>query len=686
MKAVSAFLFICVFGLVACSENGAEGKLDSPEKDSPKQSDKGKSETSSVTLRGEIDEGFYIVSAKVELIELDSNLTQTGYIVTGTVDSLGNYNVTGDNFKSRFAELSVYGKEAMLCWTEDRNFKFSVIVDLSTDSIVNINNFVQLASARAKWLIQNEKMTFDAAWEQAEQETHKVFGLPKIYTPIRNNMPSEEYLVLMNSVLSMFFEDNLIIGLSKNFEGRKAVVEETFSKTGKLSVSKDDSFSKEAMFSYVVFAQSQWPGTFPSCDNFLLKNKIEIEPTLNEKTRFVQNYIHYLWLGIQDESECTPDLDGEIHKFAEPSQMSVSEDKAYYICDASYWRFLKEMEFIEMKYDSAQDGDFRTYNYHSFVYDEKTGWRSADSTEYSIRVGCTWAREGQEFNMSFLCHNGFWQDLNVDSVYAITCNDKGEPIQKGEKIPNYVCVSGKAFVITEMDKLLGKYCTDSNAGDTVWVGYSRAVCDDDWKWLGTPLDSLKDSRDGKKYPVVGIGKQRWLGHNLNYSDSTTNENLRGNIWCDYSCGTSGVYYSWTAAMDVPDTTVADSLNLKLPYRGICPEGWHLPSSAEWDTLQAFVNKYDLSTDIPVRSLMGGHWADYTKSKNTFGFDAPASGRRTNEGKFENEDFYAYYWYVEAGVNKYSYYYISHVKDVFLKGAVHYPNWGITVRCVADEEN
>ena len=78
----------------------------------------------------------------------------------------------------------------------------------------------------------------------------------------------------------------------------------------------------------------------------------------------------------------------------------------------------------------------------------------------------------------------------------------------------------------------------------------------------TTSDKFKDKRDQKWYHVVKIGEQIWMKENLsNYtSEALCYANNAAN------CSVMGALYDWNSAQT------------------IAPEGWHLPSEAEWNTL------------------------------------------------------------------------------------------------------
>lgn len=83
---------------------------------------------------------------------------------------------------------------------------------------------------------------------------------------------------------------------------------------------------------------------------------------------------------------------------------------------------------------------------------------------------------------------------------------------------------------------------------------------------------MKDERDGEVYPTVAIGAQCWMGRNLNWNGGG-GTCYAGNA--NY-CKIFGRMYTWKMA------NTGDLSNNK--KKGICPNGWHMPSNAEWKTL------------------------------------------------------------------------------------------------------
>lgn len=155
---------------------------------------------------------------------------------------------------------------------------------------------------------------------------------------------------------------------------------------------------------------------------------------------------------------------------------------------------------------------------------------------------------------------------------------------------------------------------------------------------------LVDSRDGRTYKTVKIGSQNWMAENLKFKSETSGRDCYDED--PLNCDLLGRLYDFQEATD------------------ICPEGWHLPSSAEFDTLIAFIK--DEGQD-PALALRSKHWLNEEGEggENTYGFSALPAGF----GGMDEDDFdWAYY---QKGVYiKDDFYLNKYGTTLFLSSNVH----------------
>ncbi len=159
--------------------------------------------------------------------------------------------------------------------------------------------------------------------------------------------------------------------------------------------------------------------------------------------------------------------------------------------------------------------------------------------------------------------------------------------------------------------------------------------------------SLRDERDGQVYRTVVIGASRWMAENMNFN-ATESWWFNGS---DYSLPTGnfsyslihdslnqgakyGRFYTWASYMAFPDScrSLAICPLPSTPHQGVCPRGWHVPSPAEWVSLQKtiFVDSMAKRVSGPngenVRAATG--WSllnGIHPGKDFYGFRALASG-------------------------------------------------------------
>lgn len=161
------------------------------------------------------------------------------------------------------------------------------------------------------------------------------------------------------------------------------------------------------------------------------------------------------------------------------------------------------------------------------------------------------------------------------------------------------------------------------------------------------LGKMTDSRDGQTYRTVTISTQTWMAQNLNYGTVNSycfNDDVT-------KCTKYGRLYTWAAAMDSAGVYSTNgkgcgkgkTCSPTYPVRGVCPDGWHLPSLTELITLF---------------NVVEGSSTDYEDAAMFFWSSS------------ENDSIYAY------GMNMY-YDFGDAYPDV------HFKNFGQYVRCLKD---
>ena len=195
---------------------------------------------------------------------------------------------------------------------------------------------------------------------------------------------------------------------------------------------------------------------------------------------------------------------------------------------------------------------------------------------------------------------------------------------------------------------------------------------------------LTDNRDGQTYKTVTIGTQTWMAENLNYETANSycyNDNSA-------NCTKYGRLYTWAAAMDSAGTWSAngkgcgynETCSPAYPVRGVCPEGWHLPTQTEWNTLFTAVGGSSVAGK-KLKSTSG--WNSSGNGTDAFSFSALPAGYRYDDGRYFSEGYRAYFWsstesYSESAYNLYlGYNYDSAGLNNYIKYR------GYSVRCVKD---
>ncbi len=157
--------------------------------------------------------------------------------------------------------------------------------------------------------------------------------------------------------------------------------------------------------------------------------------------------------------------------------------------------------------------------------------------------------------------------------------------------------------------------------------------------------------DGNTYRTVSFGTQVWTVPNLNVSHFRNGDTILQAMteeewikaaeagepaWCYQQNNPAngngyGKLYNWYAVNDP---------------RGLAPEGWHIPSNADWKTLIKNLNGVDMAGSS-LKST-SGLWKS-RPGTNKIGFDGIPGGCREANGKFSGLGISCIWWTNSAPV-------------------------------------
>lgn len=185
---------------------------------------------------------------------------------------------------------------------------------------------------------------------------------------------------------------------------------------------------------------------------------------------------------------------------------------------------------------------------------------------------------------------------------------------------------------------------------------------------------------------VKIGTQVWMSENLNvttYSDGsaipqvtdpTAWAGLTTGAWCWYNNSSSlysayGKLYNWYAVTDA---------------RGLCPSGWHIPTDAEWTTLESYLGGQSVAGG-KLKTTGTSQWnPPNTSATNSVWFNGMPGGVRDGSSGYSiNMGNYAYWWSSTNFSSTQAYERIAFYNNAMTGSGLGSKKDGLSVRCVKD---
>lgn len=258
---------------------------------------------------------------------------------------------------------------------------------------------------------------------------------------------------------------------------------------------------------------------------------------------------------------------------------------------------------------------------------------------------CTADRSGemmfaQKENAVYVCADSAWQNVSPAGKDGVDGADgaKGEDGKDGKDGKD-----GEGCSLTDNgDGTLMQICGEDS------VTLYKAFCGEN---PYDPDKSLCDHRDRQVYRTVQIGGQTWMAENLNYAyEASTAKSFCYGDSKD-SCDKYGRLYMWSAAMDSAGV-FGESGKLcgdgvacspSAVVREVCPEGFHLPDTSEWNALEAFVQENNGGESVAL-SLRSQSWVKNDMAGlDIFGFNVLPAGNRNKDDEFIRAGGYAIFW-------------------------------------------
>lgn len=209
-------------------------------------------------------------------------------------------------------------------------------------------------------------------------------------------------------------------------------------------------------------------------------------------------------------------------------------------------------------------------------------------------------------------------------------------------------------------------------------------------------DEFRDVRDGSIYKTVSIGDQTWMAENLRYLPIVNSPLLLSTSEAFYyvygysgsnldqavlnsNYQTYGTLYNWTAAMNGQPQSTSNPSGVQ----GICPDGWHLPSAAEWEQLSAFLGGPGIAGKL--KEAGNEHWTPPNlQATNESGFTGLPGGVLDQNGTFSNLGSEGVWWATRSDAPALAFYFRLRSNGVFEDYSFTFnKSTGACVRCLMD---
>jgi len=214
----------------------------------------------------------------------------------------------------------------------------------------------------------------------------------------------------------------------------------------------------------------------------------------------------------------------------------------------------------------------------------------------------------------------------------------------------------------------------------------------------TQMGSITDC-EGNQYSTVLIGNQEWMAENLRascYANGDAIINLQDNIEWSNSVNGAWVHYNNDEQYENPYGKLYNWY-VTIDPRNACPQGWHVPTDAEWSLMIGILDPLHNPNSTGIQSEIAGgkmkqtgtqYWASpNVDATNESGLTILPGGIR--DGIYESAGFgwlgeSGLFWSSSEDSNSFAYYRHLYRNDGEIgRGGTVEKDFGYSIRCIKD---
>jgi uncharacterized protein (TIGR02145 family) len=599
LAALAASVSFAIAFIFSCSGDG-EGDKDNSivgEGESSSSSVEDNSSVKKDKISGVSQKGPFIKGSTATLYELNDKFAQTGRSFRDIItDDKGSFEIKNVELVSPYAVLEADGfyRNEITGTISAAPIKLYAIADIREKNNININLLTHLEYYRVQKLVEGGKPLREAK-KQAQGEILAVFN-------ISGEFENSEDM----SIFGISESDAALLAISILMQGNLSEGQFTERLTDfSIGFRESGIWGNEA----AKTAMADWAA---GSNESGIKNNIlgwELSSAVPDFGKYVRNYWHTNYsLGVCDADlqdsiksvskgvyickgnawVLATEYERDTYQWVCSTEGEIKDGQASgrkYICKGDDWAFATEYEIDTYQWNCIAEGEIKKGNVSQKDYVcQNNAWRVATAIESDIQLVCLASNENmvKKSNIGttyyYICKNKAWRlamELEYDT-YEWVCSE-GE-IKDGQvSSKKYICKGNDWALATEyeIDTYQWNCIIEGEIKDGQASGRKYICKSGKWQipkyievkcFESNSCLTFKDARDNQSYFSVVIGEQIWMAENLNFNA----EGSKCYDNADSYCNVYGRLYDWEIAISA------------------CPDGWHLPTKAEWDILTDLV--------------------------------------------------------------------------------------------------